>query len=678
MAMEKQVDFITLDLDLIQLTIFTHNEPVCDPQIVSKTKKTLTRSIEKPKKKIQTKLQLQHVQNVQHVQNAQVQNAQHLSNFSDFCELLCTECPDMKQILSRLDTSSDSSDVSIIFKDLKHQYLAVKGHVQSGKTKFMLCFSLLCLWFDISPIIVLRNLHSDAAQFMQRLDDFRPQFHRFIPMIKIITSSTKMSTKRVKAALYLCLGNGPAIKKISKVVSDHYICLLDEVDAMDMGRTTSRNEQMSLLKQRAFSIIGISATMLDPLVKEKIATHNIILLQTSSDYKGMKEISFLPIQGESVFSNRVDDDLTLKQPGLMKFLHDFSLRSPIVQGEKVYPNIVLVNVGATVAPYMKLQKRIQEDIPSLCTILYNANGITVYSNGCEYKRNDTISETLQWLKDSYGVQHVPTIAIFSCLLAGRGVSFVSEDYQWHLNVLYLCVSATCDEAELLQKVRLAGRYHDTIPLELYTTSATYADMLKAYYKQEEIVYTVLQSKSEVVSDVMIEMTLAKEKFSKRRVIKDGVFPIAKSEQMGSEWSTDVYDGMAFPPKEWYETYGETKPNETCRLGERLVIEIESDDEVEMGNEGDELRRLERKMFPTWGKKIGTSRIASWMDALDPERVYNRNEIMELCKQHEIILQHVLVAKYEKSGSKGYGKILSMNKGMYQLNPYLVAAHKMHF
>ena len=627
-------------------------------------------------------------------------------SFSEFCNVLLEECPDIRHILSRLKSLDNNSpdldkNVESFFTSIYKQYIAVKGHVQSGKTKFIMCVSLLFLWFDISPIIVLRNLQSDAAQFLQRLDDTRGKFYQFLPAIKVISSTTKISSKRSKAALYLCLGNGAAMKKIQRIVGDRYICILDEVDSMDMVRDTSRHQQLSLLKQNAFTVFGISATMLDPLVKERISTENIILLQTSSDYKGMKDIQFYPIKGDSSFSSKIEDDLTMKQPGLLDFLHEFSKRTPINQDGTLYPNIALINVGSTIAPYQSFQKRIQELDLSLCTILYNASGINVWIGNCEYKRNDTIAETLQWLKESFGVERAPTIAIFSCMLAGRGVSFVSEDYQWHLNVLYLCVSDSCDEAELLQKVRLAGRYNDTIPLELYTKASTYADMLKAYYKQEEIVFSVLQQKKEmmdmtiadpgedkdnsemsIASDFLSEMSLAKDKFSKRRVIKDGPFPVSKSNNVSStEWNTGVYVGKEYAPKEWYETYGETVPTRVCTIGERLV-EIESDDDSIMGdaagNEGDELRRLEQKMFPTWSKKIGESKIASWMDSLHPSRKYSRTEILDLCKEHDIVLQHVLVAKYEKSGSRGYGKILTVEKGMYQLHPYLVESHQRYF
>lgn len=600
--------------------------------------------------------------------------------FQKFVDKLKEECPDIQTIVDRLDMSSNGGQ---LFKNMN--YFIIKGHVQSGKTKFMLCVSLLMLWFDISPVLVLRNLNSDSEQLLQRLDEMKARYNSFLPYIKIIKSATKTTVKRTKPALYVCIGNGIALKKINKIVPDRYICLIDEVDSMDMGHDTSRHQQMTILKQNALATFGVSATILDPLAKEQVSKGNVILLKTASDYKGIRDITFIPIESESIFSNRVDDDLTEKQPNLIPFLHDFSTRTHMVESGKTYPHILLVNVGSTVAPYVSLQQLLKRDIPSLCTILYNANGITVHLNGETSIRHDTISETLQWVKDEFGAERVPTIVIFSCILAGRGVSFVSEDFDWHLNTMYLCVSPTCDEAELLQKIRLAGRYKDSIPLQLYTTSATYADILKAYYKQEEILAKTVMTQSTnepgepdvLLSDQLQDMTLSKDKFSKRRVMKNGVFPVRKG-STNDEWSTSVYTGMSFAPKEMFEAYGEKIPTGPCVLGERIQVIVENEHEEEKGNELDELKRLERKMFPSWSKRIGESKIATWMDELSPDREYTRTEIVELCKQHDIPLQHVVVAKYEKSGSRGYGKILYVNRGMYQLHPYLVEAHKKYF
>jgi hypothetical protein len=86
-------------------------------------------------------------------------------SFTDFCNLLLEECPDISQIISRLKTiqpcpsgqadqagqtgqsgqAVDNKDIESIFTSIYKQYIAVKGHVQSGKTKFIMCVSLLFL-----------------------------------------------------------------------------------------------------------------------------------------------------------------------------------------------------------------------------------------------------------------------------------------------------------------------------------------------------------------------------------------------------------------------------------------------------------------------------------------------------------------------------------------------------
>jgi hypothetical protein len=91
-----------------------------------------------------------------------------------------------------------------------------------------------------------------------------------------------------------------------------------------------------------------------------------------------------------------------------------------------------------------------------------------------------------------------------------------------------------------------------------------------------------------------------------------------------------------------------------------------------------MKRLERKMFPSWAKRMGSTKVSAWLDELEPEREYSREEMLELCNTHNIPLQHVVKAKFEMSNSRGYGKILYVNKGMYQLQPYLVDAHKKYF
>jgi hypothetical protein len=75
--------------------------------------------------------------------------------------------------------------------------------------------------------------------------------------------------------------------------------------------------------------------------------------------------------------------------------------------------------------------------------------------------------------------------------------------------------------ELIQKIRLCGRYADSFPLELYTTPAIYSDLIKAYCRQEEIVVSLTTQPSVVCKEQLGEMTLCHDKFTKRAIMKTG-------------------------------------------------------------------------------------------------------------------------------------------------------------
>jgi hypothetical protein len=198
---------------------------------------------------------------------------------------------------------------------------------------------------------------------------------------------------------------------------------------------TFRNETLTQLKKNACCVIGVSATMMDPICKENIKPEHIFILKSKSDYKGIQDISFIPLHGTAEFSSRIDSNLVEQSSDLMPFLTSFSKLEPICFGDTTFPNIALINICRTVEPYLSLQKELME-LP-ITTIVYNAHGVTL---GYEQKietRKISISECLQWLKTNGGVARFSRIIIFSGDLAGRGISFTDTDFEWHLNQLFL-------------------------------------------------------------------------------------------------------------------------------------------------------------------------------------------------------------------------------------------------
>jgi hypothetical protein len=545
-------------------------------------------------------------------------------------------------------------------ESLKKTYTIIKGHVQSGKTNFMICASALFALLGYDIVHLLRDRTSDRDQIQKRLLNFQENYKEFKP----------------NSQIYLALSNKQSITKVfSKLNSDKpYILFIDEVDFVDSGDTTKKYEIIQEMKKAAYCVFGVSATIMDPLGKENITPKNIILLETKSKYgtyKGIDRIQLLEIEKTCKYTGSVDTNLIEKDAELQSFIGEYVTRQPIRYMTETYPNICLINICRTKRPCLKAQIKLSKLYPKLATIVYNSDGIS-FRQGRDISNEQTsISEFLQKLKDNGGVEKYPHIIIFAGDLSGRCISFVSDDYKWHLSDQRLLISSSCDEAELLQKIRLCGIYSDDIPLKLYTTKKTIDELRKAYLRQEEIICALKsQDTTENVRNIMESMSLSKDKFSRRRIVKDKNAEVKiKKVLVDDGWDIGAYkmtttvDGCvpkALPPPSFYEAYG-------CSITKENVHEKKDEGQ-------DEYDRL-KKMFKTWADK--ETKIGQFMHHLDPEKEYTEKEMQELCKTHSIILGHLLCYKHE-SGSKSYGKIIEKyNKG-YRLCLPLVDEFKIHF
>ena len=602
------------------------------------------------------------------------------SLFDTFKDFLISVCPDIKWVIDRLH--SEEIDIKNVFLQVTNEYIAVKGHVQSGKTNFMVCMCMLSLWFKVSCVVIVRNLQADKDQFLTRLDDFKQKCIMFIPSIRIIKTYSKKTEPRTKPCIYVCLGNNTSINNVLELLPNQpFVTCIDEVDALDVSMGKSkRNEVLQELKTKSLFVLGISATLMDPLQHEYIRTTNIIILRVPEDYKGIYDIQFHPLEGKSTFCGKVTDDLLSLNEPLQPFLEYFSQRPPTSIG---HPHIGLLNICSTIHPYEKLQQYMLDKFPTILTIVYNSKGLSLGYEGKITTRKETIQECLQWCKEEGGVVRFPYILICSGQLAGRGISFTDMEYDWHIQVLYLLVSGTCNEMELIQKNRLCGRYKDVLPLEIYTTRPIYTDLLKAFYRQEEIITNISTNKYESSTEQLENMTLCADKFTKRPVLKNGKLSITKTDDtVDNEWSMSVYKGQKFPDtvmKEGRCTLGDELDNDM----DRIITEDETKENIDK-----EIQRLSKKMFKKWSKLIEeqtfetnekkTTVIAKWMNDLEPSKEYTEDEMKKLCKKYGISSIELVMKIKFKSNSNGYGKIIVNKGGVYQLDPLLVPAYEEYF
>jgi hypothetical protein len=550
-------------------------------------------------------------------------------------------CPDVGKLFGENQSVEKVKEYIEFF--LKDRYIAVKGQVQSGKTAFMICASMITLLCGLDAVIILRNSNSDLNQIYSRLKTFQEEIRlRFQKSFEMTTSKKPKSSPLPQ--LVLALANGISLNKIFSILQKDYILIVDEADHIDSGTNTRKATVLPMLKAQAHCTFGVSATVMDLLGKESIVPKDLVLLTPPASYKGIPQIldqitEYIP--PGAVYSSKVDSELSKNDPYLMEWI------GSLIE-EKEQPVIALVTICDTVDPCIKMIEKIVDRYGEELTVIdHHADRIMIHSNMIEDEiKGGMISEVLQSLKDKK-VSH--PIIIFAGDLSGRGLSYVSSDYKWHLTHQRLIVSNTCPEPELIQKVRLCGVYSDDRPLRLVTTHEIATDLRKAYYKQEELVDKVREASDKFSGECrefFKEVIFEKEKMTKRMITKD---PKARPELQLVDFPTGwkYYDG--------------------------------DEAELETSYPKKEYERLVNKMFPKWAKEEGATNISRFMNSLDPEKEYTPREMKDLCVETGVLHKNLKNLTIVSSRlSNGYGMILEIVNDCYRLYPCLREAFERSF
>lgn len=562
---------------------------------------------------------------------------------SDLFSFLYDYCPDVRKLFGDLSSLDDLKRYVHTF--LPDRYIAIKGQVQSGKTAFMICASMMTLLTGLDVVLVLRNSNSDLQQIYTRLSRFREEILAHFPTTFNLTTSKKPK-KSHTPQIILTLANGISLEKVFGILERDYILIVDEADYVDSGTLTRKAIVMPMLKSQAHCVFGVSATVMDLLGKESMLPKDLVLLTPPRDYKGIPQIleqSKGSIPPGVVYSSKVDSNLLENDPYLLDWVQELVDEPPgTLSDGSSHPHIALIAICDTVEPCSKAREEIVKRFEDRVAVIdHHAEGIFVQHGMIEYTSKDTISEVLQELKE---LDYMIPILIFAGDIAGRGVSYVSSDYKWHLTHQRLIVSKSCAEPELMQKIRLCGVYHDSLPLRLVTTQEILHDLRKAYMKQEELVdkvRDVAESFTGKCKEFFKEVVFEKEKMSGRHITKDQK---AKPELQ----LVDFVVGWV------YEEVAEKSEEE--EKGEYPKKEFE---------------RLVGKMFPKWSKEDGSTNISRFIHNLDPEKEYTHMEITELCEETGVSKKNLKNLTIVSSGkSNGYGMILQLQGNRYRLYPML--------
>ena len=139
---------------------------------------------------------------------------------------------------------------------MRDKFMLIKGHMQSGKTSFMIGSAIKYYLYGLSSIIVLRNSTADLVQITKRIKSMINSINTTIQPseihINILTSEHKYFEREVKNVsntpkIIILLSNTNKLRVISRALNLYYknfILMVDESDEF-LGRPTISYENLA-------------------------------------------------------------------------------------------------------------------------------------------------------------------------------------------------------------------------------------------------------------------------------------------------------------------------------------------------------------------------------------------------------------------------------------------------
>jgi len=587
---------------------------------------------------------------------------------------------------------------------VKKGMIITSADPQLGKTKFTICLAVKSMIEGRTPIIVTRALTGDMNKLIKDIENISKQFNDYMnknnikKKFEITTirgdtlSDTDLLVKSIEKEyirIVVVLGNDCQLTKVYNVVKDKqstYDLLIDEIDFVDYGVDTKTSKVLTKLKEGAYQPFGITATPLDALCSEKeLKTANMVRLKRPEDYRGFVDFQVKLLKHDpktiGLSVAKTYEEILDSDGNLEPFINWFSKKSPdwSWNNKKHYPRICLFKISHVIVNQNQLYEGILRDYgDKFVVIVYNGEGIRMNYNGMkttvigdktinpdEYVEL-SIPEVLQYLKDNGGEKRFPRIIIISGKLAGRCISYVSLDYDWHLTDMYYNPSKSTPIPEMIQSAgRLCGRNRGKAPnLVLHTTEKVSDALYTGFNCTNEIISRAIASPlmedgNEVnFKDSIMSVPMNTKKFPKGRNMT------SKVKVKKSEFNLVKKDDGGVDIEEYkYTEFSEKK--------QKTKINVISESFKQVGEE--EYKRI-ISMFEKWSKD--DTKIARFMQHLNPVKIYKEKEINNLCKEIGITNLGQLLSI--KVGTNGYGTIIQKKDNTYKLHPCLVEKFNKYF
>jgi len=409
----------------------------------------------------------------------------------------------------------------------KHVYHVVKGLVQSGKSQLIIYY---CAWmahaFDMNVVVMLRNQTADIKSLVEKFRRFKNekgireieviQFAKYLNAMDIQDVVDKFTESK---KVFIILGNSDQLEKLNQVMESSqgvqlnpFAMCIDELDLNEKEESTRFGQEFERLKSSGLisHIMGVTGTSLPVLFKriDQLTSDQVVSLEAPLNYKGIHNITFteIDIKDEKIVQKIMLQMLKTKYA----FYDKEGERHPsvlLVKDERIKSN--QIEMMETLLQNEKIKKK-------WAVIVYNGDGIFVQLPcGKTIQKCSTINECLQTVKTKFG-NSIEYIAIISGDLANRGLSFVSEDYSWHLTHMILCAKDKSSGSNLMQYARLCGCYNDDIPLEMFTSVEIQKELFAYDNLQERCVE---RCEDPLMDEVQLKEALGKMKLEPDCVVR---------------------------------------------------------------------------------------------------------------------------------------------------------------
>jgi hypothetical protein len=620
---------------------------------------------------------------------------------------------------------------------LDKRYFLIYGKCQSGKTRFMqdIVFSHILI-NKCSGIVILRNCVGDSEQLQKRCNEYQIDCEKWMQLnhpnlkgegLNFVYPNNASKSEQLqdalsgkKPSLIVVIANSTQMLRVKKAITEtqkpRYIVAIDEADQVAYGEQSAsfRSILQEDILPNAGRVYGVTATSFDMVfTEEKIDTAAIIVLERKDMYKGLRQIELRELRDQATPANKTHDwfdndgnilpvlshlgeidcrKYSYSQPDICKLHHNIE-----------HPTITIIKNTHLNSSQDKLLQHIvsSPQLQMWSVLIYNGQGISVYhprtsllqkmrgkspssrkwatDNPVEntlFFRGLSVSDGLEYLRQldmilqAENQPRVTHIAVIAGDLADRGISFVSSGYHWHPTSMYYVPSAGATVSHIIQAAgRLCGNFDDDIPLQLFAPSETLENLKRGINLQEDCLERAKINAKGCAVTVIQGMAISTDKIPTRPMghqVENEEVAIRANAIEGQDEGVDL---AVFKENE-------IKP---MLPGDTTDEETKGDEDVPHNDSElprQEFERLTQKMFPRWAKS--DSKIARFMNNLDPTKKYSSDEFRVLCKENKIsdIFQLCDINRCE--GSRGFGTIIQRVGHTFQLYPELIKCFKRYF